>query len=345
MRRAIGSVLIGIGVFAVILAILLPTVVVPKSTKTPLNLNVTTIATGPAKLLNASTGQLVDANLRATRTVHSDSHASDSKNTTMDESLCIVNVIGTTPNCVAASDPKGRLLSVTTDRVTTDRVNAMAVFVPGWGANVNGDTSIRHEGLAYKFPINSKQTTYPFFLPDLGKAFPADYVRTEHLNGLKLYVYESKTGTQPYKIQGIADGFYTDTRTVWVEPKTGQIVKGVEKQVQTLASGQVALDTTLTFDDATITAQANTAKKAIKQAQIAGVWLPIILVILGIAALVGGVLMLRNRGEGGATGGGDVPAENAPPDWIPGYGDGSSEGPSGGSGESTPPALSGSSQT
>ena len=118
MRRAIGSVLIGIGVFAVILAILLPTVVVPKSTKTPLNLNVTTIATGPAKLLNASTGQLVDANLRATRTVHSDSHASDSKNTTMDESLCIVNVIGTTPNCVAASDPKGRLLSVTTDRVT-----------------------------------------------------------------------------------------------------------------------------------------------------------------------------------------------------------------------------------
>lgn len=340
MRRAIGSVLIGIGVFAVILAILLPTVVVPKSKKTPLNLNVTTIATGPAKLLNASTGQLSDANLRATRTVHSDSHASDSTNTTMDESLCIVNVIGDTPNCVSANDPKGRLLSVTTDRVTTDRVNAMAVFVPGWGANVNGDTSIRHEGLAYKFPIDSKQTTYPFFQPDLGKAFPAVYLRTEHLAGLKVYVYESKTGTQPFKIQGIADGFYNDTRTVWVEPQTGQIVKGVETQVQTLASGQVALDTTLTFDDATIKAQADTAKKAIKQLQIAGVWLPIILVVLGIAALIGGVLLLRGRSDGGSSRTEPPPGENAPPDWIPGYGEGS-----GGSDESTPPALSGSSQT
>src|SRR6266581_1036474 len=40
----------------------------------------------------------------------------------------------------------------------------------------------------------------------------------------------------------------TYTRTVWVEPRTGVIVKGMEHQVQALVSGQVALDTTLTFD-------------------------------------------------------------------------------------------------
>src|SRR5262249_38754487 len=155
--------------------------------------------------------------------------------TTVDVSLCIViKDSPNTPACVPSSDP--RLLSVTTDRVTSDRKTAEAVYVPGWNANVNGDTSIRHEGLSYKWPIDAEKKTYQFFLPDLGKAFPAEYIGTDHIAGLDVYKYESKTGDQPYKIQGIADGTYNDVRTVWVEPRTGVIVKGQEHQVQTLAN-------------------------------------------------------------------------------------------------------------
>ena len=193
--------------------------------------------------------------------------------------------------------------------------------------------------MAYKFPIDSKKQTYQFFQTDLGKAFPADFVRTDKVDGLSVYVYVCNTGTQPYKIQGLLPGTLTDTRTVWVEPTTGAIVKGEEHQVQTLATGQAALDTTLTFDDKSIKNEVDTANKALKKLQIAGVWAPIILAILGIAALVGGVLLLRRRGEGGLAGGDEPPAENAPPDWMPGYGE------SDGTDEGAPPALSGSSQT
>ena len=311
MRRAIGVVLVGLGVFSIVLAVLFPTVVVPRTKKIPLNTNVTVIATGPGKVLDASTGQLKDVTLRATQIVRSDTSASDSTNTTQNESLCIVIVQGVTPNCVAAPDP--RLLSVTTDRVTFSRTTAEAVHVDGWNEAVNGDTTVRHTGLAYEWPIDSKKKTYQFYQPDVKAAFPAAFVRSEKINGLNTYVYVSDTGTQPYKIQGLLDGTYTDKRTVWVEPKTGVILKGQETQVQTLANGQVALSTTLTFDDASIASLTKTAKDAIKTLTLASVWAPIVLATIGLASLIGGWLLLRARGQGPSDGGGRRGADQVPP--------------------------------
>lgn len=321
MRRAFGFVLIGLGVFGIALAVLLPTVVVNGSKKTPLDLNITQISSGQAKLYDAATNETHDVTLRATRVVRSDSHASDSTDTTVNESLCIVIVNGDTPNCVQSSDP--RLLSVTTDRVTTQRRNAEAVNIAKYGENVNGDTSVRHTGLAYKWPIDAKKQTYQFFQPDLGKAYPAVYKGTSKIRGLTVYEYVSDTGTQPYKVQGLLDGTYTDTRTVWVEPKTGAIINGTEHQVQALASGQVVLDTTLSFDKSAIDYQSNFAKKKIRDLEMAQLWGPLTTGILGLAALAGGILLLRSRRP--ATGGGDDSGQwnnpTPPDDWQPAYSD------------------------
>jgi hypothetical protein len=257
-------------------------------------------SSGPAKVLDATTGQLKDVELRATRVVRTDSHASDSTNTTVNETLCIVIVQGPTPDCVPSSDP--RLLSVTTDRVTTDRKSAEAVYVPGWGANVNGDTSVRHVGLAYKWPIDAQKKTYLFFNPDVKKAFPATYEGESKINGLTVYKYVSKTGVLPYKILGTLPGTYDDTRTVWVEPQTGAIIKGVESQVQTLTGGQVALATTLTFDKSAIDYQTNFAKSKINDLRKAQIWLPIIAGVIGLAALIGGILLLRRPSKADGSG-------------------------------------------
>ena len=99
MRKVLGAVLILIGVFGIAAAIIFPTYVVSASKKTPLNLNITQRATGPGEVLNTSTNQIENVQLRATRIVRSDStkNGSDSKYTTVDESLCIVVVNGTTP--------------------------------------------------------------------------------------------------------------------------------------------------------------------------------------------------------------------------------------------------------
>src|SRR3954453_13166521 len=100
MRKASGVVLLGVGIFAVVLAILLPTWVVSQSKKTPLDLDITqrAIATN-AQVFNSKTGKLDTVTLRATRLVQTDSHASDDTNTTVNESLCIVIVQGDTPDC------------------------------------------------------------------------------------------------------------------------------------------------------------------------------------------------------------------------------------------------------
>jgi hypothetical protein len=322
IRWISGLILVGLGVFGIALAIIMPTIVVPASKKTPLNLDITQISSGPAKVFDLASGHLKDVRLRATRIVRTDSSASDSTNTTVDESLCIVIIQGNTPNCVRASD--GRLLSLTTDRVTSNRKTAQAVHVPEWNEQINGKSTfngepVRHVGLSYKWPIGAQKKTYQFFQPDLNRAFPAVYAGESKLKGLTVYKYISKTGDQPYLINGIAKGTYNDTRTVWVEPQTGTIVNGVEQQTQTIQGGQVALDTTLSFEQSAIDYQTNFAKGKINDIHKAELWLPLIAGILGVAALVGAYFLLRPRRAAGGDEDGAGRNHQPTPDDAPNY--------------------------
>jgi hypothetical protein len=316
MRRVFGALLVGIAVLSIVLAILLPTFVVPNAKKTPLDLDITLRSNGTAMILNAATGKMDQHSLRATRIVRSDSAYSDSTNTTVNESLCIViDDAPDTPDCVPSSD--ARLLSLTTDRVTTNRKSAEAVNdVAKYRTDVNGNPKILHEGMAYKWPIDAKKQTYKFFQPDIGKAFDAEYVGTEKLDtykGVTLYKYVCKTGVQTtysdgsdFLVNGTFKGTYDDTRTVWVEPKTGAIIKGEEIQTQTIlptsTDGEptVALQATLTFDNASQKFQANFAKKKIDELKRAQVYAPIGLGIIGLLAAVGAALLLLTKGRPGS---------------------------------------------
>jgi hypothetical protein len=304
MRRAFAIVLVGVAVFAFVLTILLPTVVVDRSKKTPLDLDITQISSGPATLYDANTGQTNQVQLRATRTVRTDTSASDNTNTTMVETLCIVIVDNPAmPNCVPASDK--RLLSVTTDRVTSDRKTAEAVHVAKYREQINGVSTIngelvRHTGLSYKWPIDAKKQTYQFFQPDLNRAFPAVYAGKSTIKGLTVYKYVSATGVQPYRIRDLLDGTYDDTRTVWVEPQTGTILNGVEHQVQKLGDGTVALDTTLSFNPSAVTDQANFAKSKLDKLKMAQLWGPLVTGIVAVLAAIGAFLLFRRRRTDGA---------------------------------------------
>ena len=82
-------------------------------------------------------------------------------------------------------------------------------------------------------------TTYKFI-----QLIPAMQIQTQEVPG-------SLVGETAPSVQ--APVFYTDTRTVWVEPKTGVIVKGSEQNLTTLrdSSGQdkaTILQYDLTFD-------------------------------------------------------------------------------------------------
>jgi hypothetical protein len=318
MRRASGVVLVGLALFSIVLAILLPTAVVHGAKKTPLDLDVTQRSDAiNAKVFDAAAGKLQTVNLRATRIVKTDSNASDDKNTTVFETLCVVIVKGPTPDCVRAPDP--RLLSVTTDRVTADRVSAESVHVAKWHENVNGKPA-RHVGLTYKWPIDTKKQTYRFYFPDLLKAFPATYEGTDTVGGLETYKFVSKTGEQKYMVNGALPGIYDDVTTAWVEPKTGAVIYGEEHQIQKLEDGTLVLDANFKFDKDAVDYQANYSKDAIKKLDFVQLWGPIGLGVLAVICLVGAYFLLRSRrAAGGADPQGPGRHDGPTPDDGPNY--------------------------
>jgi hypothetical protein len=307
MRKVSGFVLILLGALAVAAAILVPTAVLHHYKKTPLNIDVTQVSSGTAQLLDTKTMQLQKVPVRSTRTVKTDGHASDGKYTTLDEKLCTVVVQGPTPACLPISDP--RYLSTTTDRVTSDRRTAESVHVARYAESVNGDRKVEHVGLTYKWPIDTQKQTYRYFFSDLGRAFPATYQGTEKVAGLTTYKFVSQTGVQPYQVPtpaGLVPGSYEDRTTVWVEPETGAIINGTERQILKIInpvdpSGPklTAIDVSLSFDKAAINDAAGEAKHARRLLDVAEFWAPLGLGVIALAAFVGAYFLLRPRRKSG----------------------------------------------
>jgi hypothetical protein len=318
VRSIVASIVIGVGAFLLVAAALLRFYAPSRAEKTPLNLNINQVATGPATY----GGEKV--NLRATRHVRVDSTASDSKVVVVVESLCIVVDVDNPPSCVSNADAKKRLVSFSTDRVAADRRSAESVNNPKYGEYVNSDTSVKHHGLTYKWPFYPKKKTYDFYDPQSQHVAKAQYVRSEKVDGIDCYVYRADEKNLSVDVVPKVAGTYDDTRTVWIDTVTGTIVKGVEHQVRRVAaSNAVALDTTLTFDKASIKYQAKQARDGRNKINLLTIWVPIIALVLGLAALAVGILLMRGgRGTGGGrNGGGARHGDGPPPDGDPNLAD------------------------
>jgi hypothetical protein len=299
VRKSLAAVLVGIGVFGLLAAGLFRFYAPSRAEKTPLDLDVVQVATGPAKLLNGSTGQLEDQTLIATRRVRTDSAASDSKVTVVQETLCIVKDIDNPPECVDAQDPQHRLVSFTTDRVAADRRTAESVNDPKYGTNIDGDPKATHTGLTYKWPFHAKKASYKFFDPISRQAPDARFLGTDKIKGMTMYKYEAVIDKIELPVGPDIPGSYSDTRTVWVEPLTGAIVKGIEHQQRWLEDGTPALDTTLTFNQDAIDFQAKQASDGRAKLKQLTVILPLACLLIGLLALIGAFLLFRGgRGNG-----------------------------------------------
>jgi hypothetical protein len=319
MSRLGGRISLMLGLMLLVVAIGVRLIVAPLSVKAPLQIPEkyrTLIASGAGfQLLDAQTGQPKTVTVRVTRHIQGDVDAGDDKVAVYEESLCLAdNTDGSNPGCLPATD--SRLITESTDRVAFDRKTGYAVNDPKYNANVDGDESIKHEGLSYKFPIDTKKKTYLFFDTVVGKAFPMNYVDTEKLEGLTVYKFVQKIVNQPVYTNHVLPSTYTNTRTVWIEPTTGVIVKGSEDLTQTLTGrasldpnsdlrdpalqGLVALKGVLTFDGPTVKNQAQLAKDNLPKIHLVRFWIPVVALVLGVIFTVLGFILLRRRSEPGA---------------------------------------------
>ncbi|MFE5876482.1 DUF3068 domain-containing protein [Rhodococcus sp. NPDC056506] len=324
--RILPCILVGLGAFLLAIAILIPTYTVGKLEKTPLDLEVTTVATGTGSVLNSAAllgGKAqVDTNVPivAQRYV-----------TTQDPSDADIITVEA-GQTVRRTDKQGDtgLLTATLDRVTLDRVSSMPTNDPVGTVQTSSDQpaeEVSRDGLQYKFPFNTEQKSYPYFDLNARATKDIDFVEETEINGLKVYhfqqtidpvdlskVVNSPTNklSLPADTWGVPGGatpitmtrWYTNVRDLWVEPKTGVVVKGQEQLHQYYGRNKDAVDVevlkvTLPFDEATIEYQVQQARDGMDKLSLFGRTVPIVAGVLGVIALIAGIFLGLRGSKGG----------------------------------------------
>lgn len=301
MRRWLGPLLLGVGVFLLVTAGMLRFFVADRLIVTPIDQYAQTVAVGPGVYFDSGALQQRTGDLVARRTLKADVPASNSDTAVWDVSVLLETGDGT-------------FVRATLDRVATDRKTAEAVNCCGEAVE---SEATRHAGVSYKFPFSTEKRDYQFWDPNSRQAFPAKFVAEEEIQGLTTYKFLQEVPGRELRRQDVpatlvgesgttfsAPVWYSNTRTVWVEPRTGVIVKGNEQNKTTLRDGQgqdkvTVVQFDLTFDEATQKSQADLAKDSISTIGLVTVWVPLLALLLGLILVVAGLLLMRGSGRRG----------------------------------------------
>jgi hypothetical protein len=301
--RVLARVLLGLGAFLLVAGVLASTWAPGVVKKTPLDVDMKTVYAGEAAKLDPLTGAFEHKPAYAIRYTQADSKKSSDDHVIMVENACAVFDTGGAQVCVNGNDPD--LITATTDIFATDRVTALAVD----DKNLPAD-AVPHKGLVNKFPFDVQKKTYPFWDGDVGDAVDIDYVGTKTLFGLTTYEFSYTIKDVPINIadddpatpeDDSIPGTYDNVVTVWVDPKTGSIVKSGQDQQQYLEDGTEAADVVLTQTDASVKDFVDDANAARTQLFVLLTVLPIVGFAGGILCLLGGIALIMRERSGGSS--------------------------------------------
>jgi hypothetical protein len=304
MRRLLGPILIGLGVFLVAAAGLIRFYAYPTLAVAPIDQNSVTE-------LSAQDATIFDSNPKVLKDITTDLSIRsrtvgdvEGSNKAPDGVLCWVNT-----TVVTSSDGIQRSASV--ERMGHDEVTGEAR--DGCGSFTESEEGVREpvkpEGLIYKFPFNTKKKAYDFWDGDLGKAVPAEYDGEDTVDGMSVYRFvqtipDTTIGTLevPGSLLGSddasveADQHYQNTRTFYVEPATGAVVNRIDDQLSQLSyEGQTLTlnDSTVHYTDAQVSDLVDEIKLKAFLLKEARVVFPLLALGLGLLAIVGGLLLVR----------------------------------------------------
>lgn len=281
VRKVAGWVLLGVGAFLLVAAALGQFWAPGNAEKTPLEVNTTTRLSGVAQKLNPATGQVEEYPVNATSVTKSDTNRSDDDVIAFVSTTCLVIDKGDVPDCVDAKDPQRRLITASSDTFATDRHTAVAVNDKKYLAQ----EAEPHEGLVNKFPFNVQRKTYDYWDGVLDRAVPAKYDRTERLQGLTTYKFDVDVPSTPAEVLSGVQGLYTQQKSIWVEPRTGSIVKQTQDESRTLPNGDPLLKLNLEYQPDTVT-------KAVHDAGDKASRLRLLTGVIPIVGLVGGLVLV-----------------------------------------------------
>ncbi|TYB34225.1 DUF3068 domain-containing protein [Micromonospora sp. AP08] len=325
MKLRVGAALFGLGVLLLVIAVGLPLYIAPAVTKLPYDLDRTT---SKAEAVNARALKV---------TVVGDSVSIEVPQATLMSTVEVIpqpeDTADRLPKELAGKavvwdvyqtvkNSGGEVFSQYSTELALDRASgAAADWDEQWlnetGAEQTPVGNVTYEGQVYKFPFDTKKKEYPVFDRDLKRATPAKFTGTEDVKGLEAYRFEQRIenetlNTPESNIKTLIGRFapqattgkvvYSNTRTLWVDPVTGAYVKVRERQHKEFQPDNglvtVLLDADFNYTDDTIAKSVETAKDNRFKINMVRTYVPIGAGVLGVLALLAGMLLVL-RGNGG----------------------------------------------
>ncbi|HMG29846.1 MAG TPA: DUF3068 domain-containing protein [Jiangellaceae bacterium] len=305
MRRNVGLVLLVVGALFLVLAPLLRWYAYPRLAVAPQDQATTTVSSGTDvtvfSIPNLLAGEDPEVVTDVTSTRGTVSIVEDLPEGTSDDDVAVWETVVNTTNA------DGDTLTATRSIVAFDRNTGAGV--EGYGQSIDGDP-IDHEGQILKFPFGTEQRDYEFWDIALREATPAVFDGEDEIDGLPVYrfvqtieptvvsqleVPGSLAGSEAPSIE--ADRTYANTRTLWIEPETGVIMRGQEEQDTVLVYGgeEIATITSgaLGYTDEQVQANVDEYRPLASQLNLVGNVLPLVLGVLGLIAVIAGIVLLR----------------------------------------------------
>lgn len=300
--RLTGRILLGLGVFMLVLAPFMRWYAYPRLAVAPADQTLKVVATAhDANILDTKNLVNIRTDLTATRTIQGDVDAANAQGDNTDVWVMTLSTV----------DSKNIVRSRLIERAAFDNNTSASVQCCGqYLSTVKGvKQPVHHEGLVYKFPFDTQKHTYLFWDPTIERATPMIYQGTQTIDGYTCYKFVQTI--KPTLVKGSAQQLnanfmdlpgtgnvratqsYSNIRTVWVEPNTGVIFKGQEQQYNTLnALGRprvITTDATVTYTPATIKMLADDFGPKGKRLHLIRDVLPLIALIAGIVLVVAGL--------------------------------------------------------
>lgn len=288
MSKVISWVLLGLGAFLLMVAVMATVWAPGVMKKTPLDVNSTTYLSGNAEMIDLEEGGTKEFPVKVTSVTKTDADASTDDVVVFQSTTCVVNTSeGDTPDCVTGDDK--RLVSASEEAFATDRKTALAVpnqakYVP---EPIDG-----LEGIQNKWPFDAEKKDYPYWDGMLGRTVDAKYVGSEKIDGLEVYNYKISVAEEPAEVSEGVDGLYSTDLTISVEPKTGSIIQQSQHEVRTLEDGTTLLDLSVDFTDEQIKSGVKDGKANVSSLNLIGSTVPMVGFILGPILLIAGLVML-----------------------------------------------------
>jgi Porin PorA len=298
MRRLVGTVASGLGMFLVVFALLLHFYVVGVAVKFPVNtFTISTLMGHDVSYFNTTKlTELSGVTMKVTNTTQGDAAAGNSARAVYNTFTYIYD------------ETNNQTFQFSTSRMAFDRKTGELINC--CGAAVGTNTKIHMTGLGVLFPLGTKPQNYQVFNTTLLKPATARYEGQTTVDGLSTYKFGTQVpptnvGTQqvPGSLIGSTqpavslDEYYQATITDWVNPATGVPVAVNQNQHiglrdSTGAEKLVVFAGDLSTTPATVRASVHTVNNNLGLLNLVETSGPLIGGLVGIILLIGGIVIV-----------------------------------------------------